>query len=48
MKKAIIGAGKWELAIIGHYLNKVRIATLTLCRLQQSAHATGYIEGEFA
>jgi len=48
MKKTIIGTEKWELAVIGHYLNKVRIATLTLYRLQQSAHATGCIEGEFA
>jgi glycerol-3-phosphate dehydrogenase len=45
MKIAIIGAGKWGLTIMERFMSKAHKTTLTLGRLQQSAHATGCIKG---
>jgi len=41
MKIAVIGAGKWGLAIKGRSMSKAHEATLTLGSLRQRARATG-------
>ncbi len=41
MKIAVIGAGKWGLAIIGRVMSIAHNATLSLRPLRQSARATG-------
>ena len=47
MKIAIIGAGKWGLTIIGHFMSKAHKATLSLRPLRQSARATGRTESAY-
>ncbi|MBT8349152.1 MAG: hypothetical protein KJP24_06795 [Sulfurovum sp.] len=43
MKIAIIGAGKWGLAVMVRILSKAQHTTLPLWQLQQLAHMTSHI-----